>query len=86
VEWGTECDNKVSTDLELVSVGKSPNKNEVGVEEQDVDAAYEAATLLLSTKSSKVKQKIDPTTKQEDFYKTFRTNVSHTDFDCQDCG
>ena len=90
MSWGTKGDNKVSTDLGIVSVGEGPNKNEVEVAvpttETDINAAYEDAIHVLSTKQPKTEHKADPTTLQEDYYKTFRTNVSHDDLDCQDCG
>lgn len=78
VSWGTKGDNKVSTDLGVVSVGKNKNEVEVSVPtaETDINAAYEDAILVLSTKPPKEEQKVDPATKQEDYYKTFRTNVS----------
>ncbi|KAL4080486.1 glycosyltransferase family 2 protein, partial [Scleroderma citrinum] len=77
VSWGTKGDNKVSTDLGVVSVGKNKNEVEVAVPtaETDINAAYEDAIHVLSTKPPKAEQKIDPATKQEDYYKTFRTNV-----------
>ncbi|KAI9462964.1 glycosyltransferase family 2 protein, partial [Boletus coccyginus] len=79
VSWGTKGDNKVSTDLGIVSVGGGPNKNEVEVAvpttETDINAAYEDAIHVLSTKPPKTEHKADPTTQQEDYYKTFRTNV-----------
>ena len=85
VSWGTKGDNKVSTDLGVVSVGKGPNKNEVEVAvptaETDINAAYEDAIHVLSTKPPKAEQKVDPATQQEDYYKTFRTNVSYGDSD-----
>ena len=90
VSWGTKGDNKVSTDLGVVSVGKGPNKNEVEVAvptaETDINAAYEDAIHVLSKKPLKAKEQEDPTTHQEDYYKTFRTNVSHGDMDCRDRG
>lgn len=88
MSWGTKGDNKVSTDLGVVSVGKGPNKNEVEVAvptaETDINAAYEDAIHVLTTKPPKAENKVDPTTQQEDYYKTFRTNVSHGDLDCAD--
>ncbi|KAF9220531.1 glycosyltransferase family 2 protein [Gyrodon lividus] len=79
VSWGTKGDNKVSTDLGVVSAGKGPNKNEVEVAvptaETDINAAYEDAIHVLSTKAPKAEQKVDTATQQEDYYKTFRTNV-----------
>jgi chitin synthase len=90
VSWGTKGDNKVSTDLGVVTVGKGPNSNEVEVAvpttETDINAAYEDAIHVLSTKPPKAEQKIDPTTQQEDYYKTFRTNVSRGDLAYRDRG
>ena len=71
--------NKVSTDLGVVSVRK--NKNEVDsvaipspTVETNINAAYEDIIVpVLSTKLAKVKQKVDPVTKQEDYYKMFGT-------------
>ncbi|KAG1739396.1 glycosyltransferase family 2 protein [Suillus paluster] len=79
VSWGTKGDNKVSTDLGVVSAGKGDNKNEVEVAvptaETDINAAYEDAIVVLSSKPPKAESKPDPATQQEDYYKTFRTNV-----------
>ncbi|KAH8082444.1 glycosyltransferase family 2 protein [Cristinia sonorae] len=78
VSWGTKGDNKVSTDLGVVTTGK--NKNEVEVEvisaETDINAAYEDAIHVLSTRPPKTESKPDPQTEQEDYYRGFRTNVS----------
>jgi chitin synthase len=78
VSWGTKGDNKVSTDLGVVAAGKD-NKNEVEVavpsEEKDIDAAYEDALHVLQTKTPKEKTKVDEHTRQEDYYRQFRTNV-----------
>ncbi|KAL1946121.1 hypothetical protein VTO73DRAFT_15248 [Trametes versicolor] len=78
VSWGTKGDNKVSTDLGVVKTG--PNKNEVEVEvvtgETDINAAYEDAIHMLSTKPPKADSKPDAATQQEDYYRSFRTNVS----------
>lgn len=86
VSWGTKGDNKVSTDLGVVSVGKGANKNEVEVAvptaETDINAAYEDAIHVLSTKPPKEEKKVDPATHQEDYYKTFRTNVSQCGLHC----
>jgi chitin synthase len=79
VSWGTKGDNKVSTDLGVVSAGTGDNKNEVEVAvptaETDINAAYEDAIHVLSSKAPKAESKPDPATQQEDYYKTFRTNV-----------
>ena len=75
VSWGTKGDNKVSTDLGVVKTG--PNKNEVEVSvpttETDINAAYEDAIHMLSTKPPKQEPKRDEATEQEDYYRTFRT-------------
>jgi len=78
VSWGTKGDNKVSNDLGNATVG-GKNKNEVEVvvptEQKDINAAYEDALHVLAEKPPKVKQKRDASTKQEDYYRNFRTNV-----------
>ncbi|KAI0783497.1 glycosyltransferase family 2 protein [Abortiporus biennis] len=78
VSWGTKGDNKVSTDLGVVSAGKNKNEVEVTVPtaETDINAAYEDAIHVLSTKPPKSDPKPDPQTEQEDYYRSFRTNVS----------
>lgn len=77
VSWGTKGDNKVSTDLGVVTTGKNKNEVEVAVPttENDIDAAYEDAIHVLSTKPPKAESKPDPATQQEDYYRSFRTNV-----------
>ncbi|GJF00218.1 glycosyltransferase family 2 protein [Phanerochaete sordida] len=75
VSWGTKGDNKIQTDLGVVKTGK--NKNEVEVDiptaETDINAAYEDAIAVLSTKPPKSDSKPDPATEQEDYYRSFRT-------------
>ncbi|KAJ8691954.1 Chitin synthase 4 [Pleurotus ostreatus] len=77
VSWGTKGDNKPSTDLGVVTTGKNKNEVEVNVPtaETDINAAYEDAIQLLSSKPPKVESKPDAATQQEDYYRTFRTNV-----------
>jgi chitin synthase len=77
VSWGTKGDNKVSTDLGVVTTGKNKNEVEVAVPttENDIDAAYDDAIHVLSTKPPKEDKKPDPGTQQEDYYRSFRTNV-----------
>ncbi|OBZ71085.1 Chitin synthase 4 [Grifola frondosa] len=78
VSWGTKGDNKISTDLGVVQTGKNKNEVEVAVPtaETDINAAYEDAIHVLSTKPPKPEEKHDPQTEQEDYYRSFRTNVS----------
>ncbi|TFK48851.1 glycosyltransferase family 2 protein [Heliocybe sulcata] len=77
VSWGTKGDNKIQTDLGVVQVGKNKNEVEVVVPtaETDINAAYEDAIHMLSTKPPKTESKPDPATQQEDYYRSFRTNV-----------
>jgi len=60
VSWGAKGDNKVSTDLGVVSADKGEKKNEVEVAVPTAEANTYAA---------------DPATEQEDCYKTFRMNA-----------
>jgi chitin synthase len=75
VSWGTKGDNKVSTDLGEVKTGKNKNEVEVAVPtaETDINELYEDAIHVLSTKPPKAEQKVDESTQQEDYYKSFRT-------------
>ena len=77
ISWGTKGDNKVSTDLGTVTTGAGGKKNEVEVivptDEKDINAAYEDAIHVLSTKPPKEESKPDPSTQQEDYYRSFRT-------------
>ncbi|PCH40454.1 glycosyltransferase family 2 protein [Wolfiporia cocos MD-104 SS10] len=77
VSWGTKGDNKVSTDLGVVQTGKNKNEVEVAVPtaETDINAAYDDAIHVLSTKPPKEEPKHDPQTEQEDYYRSFRTKV-----------
>ncbi|KAG8917512.1 Chitin synthase, class 1 [Tulasnella sp. 408] len=77
ISWGTKGDNKVSVDLGVVEKKKDSNEVEVAVptEQKDINAAYEDAMAVLSSKPPPEVQKVDEKTAQEDYYKTFRTNV-----------
>ena len=76
VSWGTKGDNKVQTDLGKVEV-KQENNNEVDVAmpvtQEQLNAGYEDAIHVLRTKPPKVESKPDPATRQEDYYRRFRT-------------
>lgn len=76
VSWGTKGDNKVSTDLGVVKTsGGKGNEVEVSVptEDRDINAAYEDAIHVLTSKPPKAEPKADPATQQEDYYRQFRT-------------
>ena len=76
VSRGTKGENKVSTDLSVVETGKNKNEVEVSVPttETDINAAYDDALHVWTTKPPPVESKPDPATEQEDYYRTFRTN------------
>jgi hypothetical protein len=78
VSWGTKGDNKVSTDLGVVKSSKGDNAVDVAVPtaETDINAAYEDAIHVLSTKPPKEEKKVDEATAQEDYYRTFRTKCA----------
>jgi len=76
VSWGTKGDNTVAKALGTVATGKTGQvEAEVPTDEKDIDTLYEDAIHVLQTKPPKVESKPDAGTKQEDYYRTFRTNV-----------
>jgi chitin synthase len=82
VSWGTKGDNKaateVSTDLGVVKANKGENVVEAALPtaEKDINAAYEDAIHVLSTKPPKEVKSVDAATAQEDYYRTFRTKYA----------
>lgn len=58
-----------------MQTGKNKNEVEVAVPtaETDINAAYEDAIHVLTTKPPKEESKPDPATVQEDYYRSFRT-------------
>ncbi|CAM0142439.1 unnamed protein product [Umbelopsis sp. WA50703] len=80
VSWGTKGDNSVATDLGVVK-SKKNDKGEHTVEvslpteEKDLNALYEEACLDLTKKVVEAPQHRDAKTKQEDYYKAFRTRL-----------
>lgn len=77
VSWGTKGDNKVSSDLGVVKSSGDKKEVEVNVptHEKDINALYEDALHVLNTKAPKEEGKPDQGTLQEDYYRSFRTNV-----------
>ncbi|PPQ85223.1 hypothetical protein CVT25_009840, partial [Psilocybe cyanescens] len=77
VSWGTKGDNTVAKDLGTVATGKKAGEveAEVPTDEKDINALYEDAIHVLNTKPPKVESKPDKGTQQEDYYRSFRTNV-----------
>jgi len=66
----------MKTDLGVVKVG-SDNKVEVDVptKDEDIDHEYDRILKILAKPRTEEKQKRDAQTKQEDYYKSFRTRV-----------
>ena len=75
VSWGTKGDNTVAKALGTVATGKSGGQveAEVPTDEKDIDTLYEDAIHVLNSKPPKAEAKVDAGTKQEDYYRTFRT-------------
>ncbi|THH18147.1 hypothetical protein EW146_g2793 [Bondarzewia mesenterica] len=74
-------DNKVNTDLGVVKTGNNANEGEVVVltAEPTVNAVYEDAIHVLSTKPPKEEHKLGAVTQQEDYYRNFRMNSMNSD-------
>ncbi len=66
----------MKTDLGLVKVGDD-NKVEVDIptRDDDIDHKYDCALEILTKPRPKEKQTRDASTRQEDYYKSFRTRV-----------
>ncbi|KAG0749821.1 hypothetical protein G6F57_002962 [Rhizopus arrhizus] len=80
VSWGTKGDNTVATDLGVVKAKKDGSGDlaveiEVPVEEKDINAAYIDAQVELTKKIEPEKSHRDAKTKQEDYYRSFRTRL-----------
>ncbi|KAI8977521.1 chitin synthase 1 [Mycotypha africana] len=80
VSWGTKGDNGVSTDLGVVkgTQGKD-GEHEVEValptEQKDLNELYDEACLDLKAATVPEVKKRDAKTKQEDYYRSFRTKL-----------
>lgn len=67
--------------LGTVTTGKTSQvEAEVPTDEKDLDTLYEDAIHVLNSKPPKVESKPDAGTKQEDYYRTFRTKYVVSDF------
>ncbi|KAI8979668.1 chitin synthase 2 [Mycotypha africana] len=77
VSWGTKGDNTVATDLGVVKPKKDSETVEVELptEQKDLNEIYEEACLEISKEAIPEKQHRDPKTKQEDYYRAFRTRL-----------
>ncbi|KAF9353673.1 Chitin synthase, class 1, partial [Mortierella sp. AD094] len=80
VSWGTKGDSIDNMDLGAVKSGsKERSGGEVTVsvptEDHDINNSYQAALDSLKEKTEEKVQKRDSKTKQEDYYKAFRTRL-----------
>ncbi|CAO3642248.1 unnamed protein product [Cunninghamella echinulata] len=80
VSWGTKGDNGVATDLGVVKTKKDKDgahtvEVEVPTEQKDLNEQYEEAILDLRKVVKAEVQHRDAKTKQEDYYKAFRTRL-----------
>lgn len=77
VSWGTKGDNTVATDLGVVKHNKDTKEVEVEVptDEKDLNEQYDEACFDLQKIVEPEKQHRDAKTKQEDYYRAFRTRI-----------
>ncbi|CED84447.1 glycosyltransferase family 2 protein [Phaffia rhodozyma] len=80
VSWGTKGQDKVSTDLGVVTSSKGGGNHaevNVTIEAQDLNAEYQDAIVVLSSTPPKIVEVPNPEELQEDYYKAFRTRFVH---------
>jgi chitin synthase len=76
VSWGTKGDNTVATDLGVVKHNKdSTVEVELPTDEKDLNELYDEACFDLQKIVIPEKQHRDAKTKQEDYYRAFRTRI-----------
>ncbi|RCH78571.1 Chitin synthase, class 2 [Rhizopus stolonifer] len=78
VSWGTKGDTTVATDLGVVKPkkeGDSTVEVELPTEQKDLNAIYQEACIELTKQPVPEKQHRDATTKQQDYYRSFRTRL-----------
>ncbi|KAL6252333.1 Chitin synthase, class 2 [Rhinocladiella similis] len=75
ITWGTKGDDKAEK-LESVTI-KADGKLDVAIPQDDGDlnAQYDAELQKFAGKAPKEVKKLNPADKQEDYYKSFRSNV-----------
>lgn len=77
--WGTKDIDVVAMDLGIVQTEKDQITAEVAMPEQkDVGLLYEEACVNLRKRESRPPKQPDPKTKQEDYYRAFRTRLVTT--------
>jgi len=80
VSWGTKGDNAAKADLgkAVVKTGENGEETvelEMLTAKEDINEAYERALRELAVRPEEKHQGRDATTKQEDYYKAFRTRL-----------
>ncbi|KAG0330288.1 Chitin synthase, class 2 [Dissophora globulifera] len=78
VSWGTKGDNKapeLGGATKVTKDGQEVMKLEKPSTREDIDAVYQLNMQELSVRPDYVKEKRDKKTKQEDYYKMFRTRL-----------
>ncbi|CAO3598922.1 unnamed protein product [Absidia cylindrospora] len=76
VSWGTKDIDTVAIDLGVVEVKQGQATAEVAIlEKKDVGELYVEACHNLQQKAKEERQRRDPKTKQEDYYRSFRTKL-----------
>lgn len=74
--WGTKDIGIVAADLGIVQTEHGQATAEVALPEQkDVSILYEEACMNLRKREPQPKRHRDPKTKQEDYYRAFRTRL-----------
>ncbi|KAI9870362.1 MAG: Chitin synthase, class 1, partial [Watsoniomyces obsoletus] len=75
ITWGTKGDDKAE---KLPSATVKPDGKvdvQIPQDDGDLNAQYEAEMKKFASKPPKEVKKVDPASKQEDYYKSFRSNV-----------
>ncbi|KAF9298668.1 Chitin synthase, class 1 [Linnemannia elongata] len=75
VSWGTKGDNSTHTDLGDAKKDGQVVEVEVPVSSADINEAYDEAVAELSHKAPEVHQSRSAATKQDDYYRGFRTRL-----------
>lgn len=73
--WGTKDITLVATDLGIVESTQHGQADVAVPEQKDVGLLYEEACINLQERKRDEKHEPDPKTKQEDYYRAFRTRL-----------
>ncbi|CDS10378.1 hypothetical protein LRAMOSA03054 [Lichtheimia ramosa] len=75
ISWGTKDITLVATDLGIVESTQHGQADVAVPEQKDVGLLYEEACINLQERKRDEKHEPDPKTKQEDYYRAFRTRL-----------